>query len=279
MAKPFLKWAGGKRKLLPELVARMPKEFHVYHEPFLGGGALFFEIADTLKNPAWLSDINKSLMSAYWGVRDEVDRVMSLLLYHKQSHSKEYYYYIRDEIDPEILPWPDRAARVIYLNKTCFNGLYRENKSGKFNVPMGQYKNPAICDKDALRSASLALQNARLRCHDFQYAFRYVGREDFVYLDPPYRPISETSSFTSYDSSGFSDIDQLALRAEFEVLSKRGAYVMLSNSNSEWMRDLYKDFYVDTVYTGRAINRDGAKRGKVSELIIRNYGGNVNDSI
>ncbi len=270
-ARPFLKWAGGKGQLLPELTARLPQTFAAYHEPFVGSGALFFELASrgTLTR-VYLSDVNQSLIDAYLAVRDEVDQVIRLLQAHRNGHSREYYYTVR-ALDPARLPPAERAARVIYLNKTCYNGLYRENRRGQFNVPFGRYTNPTICDEDNLRAASCALQRVDIAQGSYASVIDRARPGDFVYFDPPYHPLSATSSFTAYDRNGFTEDDQRRLRDVFADLTRRGVYAMLSNSDTPLIRKLYADFNVDRVYASRSINSKGSRRGKIAELIVRSY--------
>ncbi|HLF25608.1 MAG TPA: DNA adenine methylase [Anaerolineae bacterium] len=269
--KPFLKWAGGKRRLLPELIARLPESFAAYHEPHLGSGALFFELAaHGVLAQAYLSDVNLSLIDTYLAVRDCVEEVISALKKHQKKHDCDYYYLVR-ALDPSRLSLAQRAARIIYLNKTCYNGLYRENKAGQFNVPFGRYKNPTICDALHLRTASRTLAEVAIGRRAYASVSECARPGDFVYFDPPYHPVSATSSFTAYDRNGFTTDDQHGLRDVFAELARRGVYVMQSNSDTPFIRELYKDFNLDRVYVGRAINSKGDRRGKIAELIIRNY--------
>jgi DNA adenine methylase len=268
-AHPFLKWAGGKTQLLDRLMERVPFDFGAYYEPCVGSGALFFELATQgrLKR-AYLSDSNKALMDAFLAVRDEVEDVIVALKRHR--HEEKYYYRLR-AADPEKLPLHQRAARMIYLNKTCYNGLYRENKQGQFNVPFGRYKNPTICDEDNLRAVSAVLQGVRVERRHFLTAVRRAQPGDFVYFDPPYHPRSRTSSFTAFDRHGFNIGDQCILRNVFAELAQRGVYVMLTNSNTRLIRELYVGFNIDRVFTSRSISSKGSGRGKISDLIIRSY--------
>jgi DNA adenine methylase len=270
-ARPVLKWAGGKGQLLPELLKRLPETFEVYHEPFVGGGALFFELA--LKGhigAAYLSDINASLIDVYVGLRDCIDDVMMSLLQHKGRHSHDYYYQVR-ALHSEDLSLPEREARVIYLNKTCYNGLYRENRRGEFNVPFGRYKNPTICDEPNLRAASRALQGVDIARRHFSTTLDYAKADDFVYFDPPYHPLSATANFTAYDRDGFGPDDQRQLRDVFAALAERGVRAMISNSDTPFIRELYAGFRVDQVFAARAVNSKANGRGKVAEVIVRNY--------
>ena len=265
----MLKWVGGKRQLLPELLARLPQSFNAYHEPFVGGGALFYELtAQGRITGACLSDANPSLIDVYMGLRDCVDEVIALLRGH--VYEREHYYRIR-ALRPETLSLPERAARVIYLNKTCYNGLYRENRRGEFNVPLGRYKNPTICDEPNLRAASRALQGVDIARRHYSTVLNYAQPGDFVYFDPPYHPLSATANFTAYDRRGFGPDDQRQLRDVFARLAKRGVAAMLSNSDTPFIRELYDGFVIDQVFVARAVNSKASGRGKVAEVIVGNY--------
>ncbi len=268
-ARPVLKWVGGKGQLLPELLRRLPDRFEVYHEPFVGGGALFFELASQARiNKAYLSDINSSLIDVYIGLRDCVDDVVIHLQQHR--HERDYYYKVR-AIDPTALSLPERAARVIYLNKTCYNGLYRENRAGQFNVPFGRYANPTICDEPNLRAASAILQQADIARRRFDTILDYAKTGDFVYFDPPYVPLSPTANFTAYDRDGFGPDDQRQLRDVFAELGRRGVRAMLSNSDTPFVRELYRGFPIEQVFAARAVNSKANGRGKVAEVLVLNY--------
>lgn len=267
MAHPFVKWAGGKRKLLPTLVDYFPPthEIRNYFEPFLGGGAVFFH----LQHPrSFLSDSNPMLIELYQVVRNDVETLINTLRKHRNE--KKYYYQVRAQ-NPHTLSELERAARFIFLNKTCYNGLYRVNRNGHFNVPFGSYKDPLICDDEGLRAASLALQNASLSADDFEHALSIAGAEDFVYCDPPYHPLNKTSSFTAYTAGKFDSEEQARLAQVYEDLTRRNCRVMLSNSDTPLIRSLYKDFRMIEVQTHRAINRNADGRGKITELVIINY--------
>jgi DNA adenine methylase len=262
---PFLKWAGGKTELLPEIESRLPKSFNTYWEPFIGGGALFFRLAP---QSAVISDGNEELINCYLAVRDHVDDLISRL---KKHHvSKDYFLRLR-KMQPWQLDPVDRAARLIYLNKTCFNGLYRVNQRGEFNVPFGEYKNPRIFDETLLRTDSQVLKSAEVLCRDFRHLLYKAMPGDFIYFDPPYDPLSISSSFTSYSESPFDRREQKALAQVFRALDERGCHVMLSNSDTEMTRRLYKKFHIHAVLASRAINCRPEKRGKISELIVTNY--------
>lgn len=269
LPRPFLKWAGGKGRLIEQYQPYFPTQFQHYHEPFLGGGALFFHLARRCQD-AVLSDLNEELINVYQCVRNHVETVIELLEGHQVNHCPHYYYDVRSQVSLSS-PY-QRAARLIYLNKTCFNGLYRENSKGYFNVPMGRYKNPKICDPVTLKLASEVLQKTDIRCQTFpEILNRAFGREDFVYFDPPYHPISATSSFTGYNRYGFKAADQQQLQGTFSCLAERGVQIMLSNSDCPLIHRLYENFYIHPMQASRAINSKTQRRGKVSELLITSY--------
>lgn len=267
--QPFLKWAGGKRQLLPVLLPRIPSlQNAYYHEPFLGGGALFFALcAQGRLDPkrAHLADINPELINAYQVVRDKIDMLVRELSYHRNE--EDHYYQVR-AWDPAQLGSVERAARLIYLNKTCFNGLFRENRKGQFNVPFGHYAHPSICDESSLRAASAALQGTSLRVSTFDETIQHVQKGDFVYFDPPYAPISRTSSFAQYHAGGFDEQAHVRLAHMAEQMGTAGVHVMLSNSTAPWLYDLYKNFYVEEVYANRSINSRALGRGRIKELLV-----------
>lgn len=270
---PFLKWAGGKTSLVPELLRYAPSRIANYYEPFLGGGAFFLALFATSKNfKAILSDANAELINAYKVVRDspgELIQVLSRLEaeYHR-STSKSGYYYEKRSWRPSS--HVESAARLIFLNKTCYNGLYRVNSRGEFNVPFGRYKNPRILDEENLRAVSRALRatNAQLGCSDYKSAVSNCGEDDFVYLDPPYQPKSKTSSFTDYTPGGFSEQDQVELAEEFKRLVDRGCPVLLSNSETPLISSLYKGYDTMSVTVNRPINSVGSRRAGYKELVI-----------
>lgn len=268
-ARPFLKWVGGKGQLLPELVSRMPPSYGRYFEPFLGGGALFFHLRP---RRATLSDINEELINVYRAVKFQVDDLVNALSYH--VYDKEYFYELRNvDRDEEYFEWDsvDRAARFIYLNKTCYNGLYRVNSRGEFNAPFGRYKNPAICNRDLLASCSAALSRIKIVRQSYTKVIRQAQRGDFVYFDPPYAPLSASSNFTSYVKEGFSGEDQRELRDLCKALDKIGIKWMVSNSSAPLILRLYKSYNIEFVDASRAVNSKASKRGKVKEVIVRNY--------
>jgi DNA adenine methylase len=267
-ARPFLKWAGGKAQLLPEILARVPARFGCYHEPFIGGGALFFALAGgaRLGERALLSDLNPNLVQTWAAIRDDVDGVISALAPH--VNHEDYFYRVR-ALEPASLSPAVRAARVIYLNKTGFNGLYRENRAGRFNVPFGRYVNPNTCDEPNLRAVSRALQGVSIETRDFLSVLDRARPDDFVYFDPPYVPVSATASFTAYSrGGGFGHAEQTALRDAFSELASRGVHVLLSNSDVPFVRELYAGFRIEQVWARRPINSNGAARGAVAEVLV-----------
>jgi len=264
-ARPFLKWAGGKSQLLPQLRPFIPKTFKAYHEVFLGGGALFFALGP---RAARLTDVNTELIDCYRAVRDDVDGVIAALRKHR--YEKEHFYKVR-ALAPESLSPAARAARMIFLNKTAFNGLYRVNSSGRFNVPFGRHRNPLICDVENLRACSVALAQAATEIADFSAVADHAKRGDFVYFDPPYVPVSDTSYFTSYSVGGFTWDDQRRLAEVLRLLSKRKVKVMLSNSDAPQLRALYSEFRIETVEATRRINSQVGGRGKINEILVLNY--------
>ncbi|MEB3285613.1 MAG: DNA adenine methylase [Candidatus Sericytochromatia bacterium] len=264
-AAPFVKWVGGKRSLMPQISARLPQRFSNYHEPFVGGGAVFF----ALQPPgAYLSDDNAELINAYQVVRDDVERLIRHLRGHRVE--QDYYYALR-AVDPRGIDSVERASRLIYLNRTCFNGLYRVNSRGGFNVPFGRYKNPQICNETGLRAASAALRSVSLTHCSYEQVLHRARRGDFVYFDPPYHPVSPTANFTNYTAGAFTEVDQRRLADVFRTLSHRGCKVMLSNSDTPLIQGLYADYAVETVAAPRLVNRDASRRGPVNEVLVRNY--------
>ncbi|CYU62324.1 modification methylase [Streptococcus suis] len=271
--QPFTKWTGGKRQLLPVIKSLMPDNYNSYFEPFIGGGAVFFEL---IPKKAIINDFNSELINCYRQIKDNPQKLIELLTKHQENNSKEYYLELRAvDRDNRINKMTDveRAARIMYMLRVNFNGLYRVNSKNQFNVPYGRYKNPKIVDSDLILSISQYLNknNIEILTGDFEKAVEDVGAGDFVYFDPPYIPLSETSAFTSYTHEGFSYEEQVRLRDVFRKLDKKGAYVMLSNSSSPLVEELYKGFNIHKV---EAIRTNGAKassRGKISEFIVTNY--------
>ncbi|HEP1800538.1 TPA: DNA adenine methylase [Streptococcus suis] len=271
--QPFTKWTGGKRQLLPVIKSLMPDNYNSYFEPFIGGGAVFFEL---IPKKAIINDFNSELINCYRQIKDNPQKLIELLNKHQENNSKEYYLELRAvDRDNRINKMTDveRAARIMYMLRVNFNGLYRVNSKNQFNVPYGRYKNPKIVDSELILSISQYLNknNIEILTGDFEKAVEDVGAGDFVYFDPPYIPLSETSAFTSYTHEGFSYEEQVRLRDVFRKLDKKGAYVMLSNSSSPLVEELYKGFNIHKV---EAIRTNGAKassRGKISEFIVTNY--------
>ncbi|MEA5602755.1 DNA adenine methylase [Nostoc sp. UHCC 0252] len=264
--RPFLKWAGGKSRLIQQYIPYFPKSYKNYYEPFLGGGAVFFYLQPSA---AVLTDINAELINTYCCVRDRVEELISLLKEHKIRHNKDYYYSVRNYSGGTEI---EKAARLIYLNKTCFNGLYRVNSQGKFNVPLGRYENPNICSESLLQVASEALSHAKIKQADFTEVLNHAtSSDDFIYFDPPYYPVSETSYFTAYSSYRFAEDQQVELKDVFEKLAGCGVQVMLSNSDCEFIRNLYSSFNIHTISASRAINSNAQKRGKITELLVTSY--------
>ena len=274
MAKPFLKWAGGKTALLPELLEAAPERIETYYEPFVGGGALFFALqAEGRFQRAVLSDSNAELINAYTQVRDNVEGLIRTLHVHQRkyraaSDRAEYYYTIRGK---KLTCDLGGAANLIFLNKTCYNGLYRVNSKGGFNVPHGRHRNPTICDEGNLRAVSAALQGVEIRVADFAEAPSDAGSGDFVYFDPPYMPLSETAHFTAYTSAEFGTEEQSRLAQTAEWLALRGAAIALSNSGHREVASLYHSsaFRLCEVHAPRLINADPQRRGEVREYLIQ----------
>ncbi len=274
LVKPFVKWAGGKRQLVPTILANhLPKNYNLqtYYEPFIGGGALLFSLQP---KKAVINDSNAELINCYKIIKNSLDELIEDLKNHKNN---EYYYYdIRDwdrEKNFKSKTEVQRASRIIFLNKTCYNGLFRVNSQGQFNVPFGKYKNPNILDIAVLKAVNKYLNENQVRIlnSDFQEAVKDAKRGDFIYLDPPYDPISETASFTGYDVNGFNKQEQRRLKEVFDDLNSRGCHILLSNACTEFIEDLYKDYLHTKISAIRAINCNGKKRGKVDEILVKNY--------
>lgn len=263
-ASPFVKWAGGKRRLLSSIFGAAPLHFDRYLEPFVGGGAVALAIAYPVM---LLNDANAELMNAYQAVKANVDELMRLLDFHREHHSKSYYYEVRDQTAQRLSPI-EQAARLIYLNKTCFNGLYRVNREDRFNVPYGGHDNPTLYDEKALRRASKALQGAELFTGDY-HAFldQHARPGDFIYLDPPYIPVSKYSDFKRYTKDQFRVNNQEELAEIYKSLIRRGCYPVLSNS---WTaRDLYAEHEVIEIYAARNINKNGEGRKAIKEILVK----------
>ena len=297
--KPFVKWAGGKGQLLGELEKRLPSEIlqektvRRYVEPFVGGGAFFFYLKNNYSiQESYLSDINKDLILIYKVIKNnynelvaELSEIESFHLKKSEEKRKENFYKIRDRYNSQDInyqqpssEWIKRTGYFIFLNKTCFNGLYRLNSKGEFNVPFGRYKNPRICDEQNLKQVQFSLKSTNLFHGDFTKSSKYILDNTFIYLDPPYRPLNNTSYFTNYSKNGFNDDSQKKLADFFKLMDKRGAKLMLSNSDPQnhneqdrFFDELYEGFTVERVTAKRNINRDPSKRGFIKELIVRNY--------
>lgn len=290
--KPFVKWVGGKSQLVEQIEKMLPsdgeKTLIKYVEPMVGGGALFFSILSKYDfEELYISDINAELINAYQAVKNDVENLiaklneMQMLFLPIDENGRKYFYYtVRERFNSTALTEEtatDKAAQFIFLNKTCFNGLYRVNRKGQFNVPMGAYKNPTICDDENLRNIHEALQNVTIVCGDYSLSKSFIDKDTFVYLDPPYRPISETSAFTAYNSDVFDDEEQIRLSKFIDEINLSGAKIVLSNSDPKnvneddnFFDDLYKNYKINRVEASRAINSKGDKRGKINELLICN---------
>ncbi len=299
-AKPFLKWAGGKRQLLSQFDTLYPIELKLkkiknYYEPFVGGGAVFFDVAQNYEvENAFLYDINEELILAYKVIQKDIFKLIEFLhRYEKQykklddEKRKEYYYELRDNYNLQRFNidynkysenWIPRVAQTIFLNKTCFNGLFRFNSKGGFNSPMGRYKNPKILDESNLLNVSKLLEIATIKKADFREVKNDIRNNSFVYFDPPYRPISKTSSFTSYSKFNFQDDEQLQLASLFYELDQQGHKLMLSNSdpkntnpNDDFFETIYEKFNITRVDAKRSINSNGSKRNSIKEIVVTNY--------
>jgi DNA adenine methylase len=267
--RPFLKWPGGKRQLLPELRRAMPTAYHRFFEPFIGGGALFFTLHPL---HGYISDINPDVVNLYQVVRSHVEDLLASLRHH--HNTRQYYYSLRNaDRTPEYASWSsvERASRMLYLNRTCYNGLYRMNASGHFNVPFGNYAKPRIADEENLHACSALLRSTEIALASFDGMEGIAQPGDFVYFDPPYTPRSKTSSFTQYYKNDFGQDDQIALKRLCDRLSARGVLFMLSNSHTKVVGDLYQEYHVRTVKASRFINSRADGRGKINEVIVTNY--------
>ncbi len=288
---PFLKWAGGKRQLLPVINDNLPPELKSgkiskYIEPFVGGGAVLFDLLQKYKfKEVIINDYNENLINLYKAIKNDANLIINNLglisdeyLQLGEEHRKEYYYFIREAFNNASDDSIEKSVYFLFLNKTCFNGLYRVNSKNQFNVPHGRYKNPTILDKDGLINISKILSNVKITHGDFANVEQYVDDSTFVYLDPPYRPLNNTSSFTSYSSNGFDDNEQIRLANFFDILNEKRAKLMLSNSDPKntdaddiFFDDLYEKYNITRVEAKRAINSNPDGRGKLTELLITNY--------
>lgn len=274
-ARPFVKWAGGKYKIYDSISKFFPEKIETYCEPFCGGSGIFFHLINEETfgiKKVILNDINFELINVYISIFLNVDKLINELK--KHENTEEYFYKMRD-LNPEILEFETRASRMIYLNKTCFNGLYRVNQKGKFNVPFGKYNNPAICDEENLKmvSKTLRTKNVTLLNKNFiDLDYSQFTDRDFIYFDPPFQPENEyLPSFTSYTKEGFFEKDQKSLKNLIKNLTKRNVKCALSNSCCPFILDLYKDFNINIIQASRSINCIGTKRGKINEVLITNY--------
>ncbi|MDX2054698.1 MAG: DNA adenine methylase [Polyangiaceae bacterium] len=262
----MLKWAGGKTQLLGEILPLLPERVNTYYEPFMGGAAVFFELAAQNRfKKAVLSDKNRELVAVYRALQEDVEKLISRLTDMQDQHSEAFYYAVRASTPKDRFA---RAARLMYLNKTGYNGLYRVNSKGGFNVPFGRYKNPKICDAGNLRACALLLQKAEIRNLDFEEVCREAKKGDAIYLDPPYVPVSKTSNFTSYHADSFALEEHERLSKLFSQLARRGISAVLSNSSTPETQALYEDFRYRLVRARRSINSNGGGRGVVEELLV-----------
>ena len=299
-AKPFLKWAGGKSQLLKELESRLPEDIKTSHrikryiEPFIGGGAMFFYLKNNYTiEKSFIFDVNRDLILAYKVIQKHHAKLIKMLseiehsyLNKNETNRKDYYFETRDKYNKQMhnfdydnfsFAWIIRTAYMIFFNKTCFNGLFRQNKSGEFNVPHSRYKNPTICDVNNIAAVSYALNETEIICGDFEESSKYITKSSVVYLDPPYRPLTETASFTAYNKDGFNEADQKRLAKYYKEKSNKGAFLILSNSDpknenkkDDFFDNLYTNYKIDRVLARRMINCDSSKRGEIRELIITN---------
>lgn len=269
-ARPFLKWVGGKAGLLAQFDEFFPAQVSRYYEPFVGGGAVFFHLRHRFPRiRAFLCDNNAELVAAYQAVRDFPTELMLRLDEHLARYLSDregHYYFVRSQ--HHLTDTVERAARVIFLNKTCFNGLWRVNSRGEFNVPIGSHKNPTLYERGNIEAASFALRDVQLAVQDFRDTLAETRRGDFAYIDPPYHPISLTANFTSYTKGVFGAQEQSELAALFSDAAQRGVRLMLSNSDAPFIHKLYHSFRIRIVHARRAINSDGAKRGEVNEVVV-----------
>ncbi|AWB10783.1 DNA adenine methylase [Thermodesulfobium acidiphilum] len=266
---PIVKWAGGKRQIISVIKENLPTQFNRYFEPFIGGGAVFFEIQP---ENAYISDTNEELINLYLVVKNNPEELITDL--HKHKNSKEYFLKIRNaDRDDNYKEWSNiqKASRFIYLNRTCFNGLYRVNSKGQFNVPFGNYSNPKIVDEKNILNCSEILQSTEIRCANFTEILEHIKKGDFVYFDPPYLPLNKSSNFTSYTKEGFDIGMQFRLKAVCDELDKKGVKFLLSNSDTEVINGLYASYNIKKVFASRNINSNSNGRGKITEVLIRNY--------
>lgn len=276
LVTPVVKWVGGKRQIINEIVKYVPKNYSTYYEPFLGGGAVLFELQP---KTAVVNDINTELINLYEVIKNNVDELIESLREHERKNGEVYFYGIREQDrDKEhynLLTPIQRASRLIYLNKTCYNGLFRVNKAGQFNTPFGKYKNPNIVNEYTLKAVSNYFNKAQITftCKDFDEVLKGAKKGAFVYLDPPYDPVSDTASFTGYDKGGFDQNEQIRLKNTCDKLNEKGIKFLLSNSATDFIKGLYKDDYyiIKTIQAKRAINSKSDKRGEIDEVLVMNF--------
>ena len=274
LVAPVLKWVGGKRQILNEIMKYIPQNMSTYYEPFVGGGAVLFALQP---RKAVVNDVNSELINVYQVIMDHVEELIERLKQHQNNNNEEYYYMIRgidrDKESYAYLTPIERASRIIYLNKTCYNGLFRVNKAGEFNSPYGNYKNPNIVNATTLRAVNRYFNKAQitLTCQDFEEVLKKAGIGDFVYLDPPYDPVSDTARFTGYDKGGFDRDEQIRLKNVCDQLNAKGIKFLLSNSATEFIKDLYRDYRIEVVQAKRAINSKADRRGEIDEVLVMNF--------
>lgn len=272
LVAPVVKWVGGKRQILDEILKYVPDDFSTYYEPFVGGGAVLFALCP---QKAVVNDVNSELINIYQVIRDDADALVNDLK--KHENNREYFYNLREkDRDKDSyckLSPVERASRIIYLNKTCYNGLFRVNRAGEFNTPFGNYKNPNIVNEFVLKAVSEYFSHAEIRftCMDFEEVLKNIRKDSFVYLDPPYDPVSTTANFTGYDKGGFDKGEQIRLKNVCDRLNKKGIRFLLSNSATEFILNLYRDYTVEIIHANRAVNSNPNKRGEVDEVLVSNY--------
>lgn len=274
LVSPVVKWVGGKRQILDQIMKYIPQNISTYFEPFLGGGAVLFELQP---KKAVVNDINTELINLYEVIKYNIDELVEDLKQHQQNNNEDYFYKIREkDRDKELysrLNPVQKASRVIYLNKTCYNGLFRVNKAGEFNSPYGFYKNPNIINEITLRAVSNYFNKAHITftCKDFEEVLKPARSGAFVYLDPPYDPVSETASFTGYDKGGFDREEQARLKRTCDRLNEKGIKFLLSNSATDFIKELYQDYRIEVIQAKRAINSKADRRGEIDEVLVMNF--------
>ncbi len=272
LVAPVVKWVGGKRQILDKIQKYVPKSITTYYEPFVGGGAVLFDIQP---NKAVVNDINSELINLYQIIKDNVEDLIQDLKKHKNE--EDYFYQVReldrDKARYSLLTPIERASRIIFLNKTCYNGLFRVNRAGEFNTPFGNYKNPNIVNEETLKAVSKYFNKANITFFnkDYEEVLKGARKGAFVYLDPPYDPVSDTASFTGYDKGGFDRGEQVRLKRTCDTLNEKGIKFLLSNSATDFIFELYKGYKIETIQAKRAINSDPNKRGEIDEVLVRNF--------